>query len=719
MFRRLALLAGWFLLFASLAQAGEILHHFPREAVRKMTGTLQVQTQMKLDLQSGKRTFCTPALLPRGNNSEALSDMLVFVHTPTCPEPAQLAELEKLNIRAILADWIPPMENHPDGFFLAQVPLEMLDELALLPWVSWLGSGEQALFPHNDLAAQGTGAIVLRDSSDFGVTGAGVRVGVFDSGLDVTHADFPEPVVAVDYSAWPDSDFVVTNTVTGHGTHTAGTVLGRGVLSGGKYSGMAPDAELVFIKIGDDAEALETSAGVAHSYIAATDYYNCDITSMSYGFWNDFLDGSMEMEQAVDYASEQGVLVFCSAGNSAQNHYHFSDTLAADASSEFIPLSIHSNPDSNFVLINLVCVDDADTSIHSPFSLKLYYQNMDSVSCMLTEQVQSPRGTESRILISDNYQTFTWDTWYVQVTNESGSDLTYHLYLNLQEYIAPENWSTYSFVNADPMYTVGAPAIADQAIAVAAYTTRTVYMDYLGEVHDMGGYLEDLAYFSSMGPRVDGVQKPEVAAPGRYLVSCRDQDVVQMNTNFDRYILTNPPDSIGVPADYYIAQGTSMACPAAAGTAALLLENVDPEFHQDIRGLLLSQAREDEFTGTTPNDTWGYGKLDGEAVWNAFHTDIGESGNDFSPQQFRLERPYPNPFNNNVTIRFQIPSASTLLVEVYDVLGRKVQTVFSGRTSTGFHQYNIDLSQHAGGVYFVHARTNTGHFASRRIVHIP
>ena len=81
-----------------------------------------------------------------------------------------------------------------------------------------------------------------------GYVAAGVRVGVLDSGIDLTHPDLADAVVASrDFTDSPDGvqdDF-------GHGTHVAATITGSGAASNGAHVGVAPGAQLVVGKVLD------------------------------------------------------------------------------------------------------------------------------------------------------------------------------------------------------------------------------------------------------------------------------------------------------------------------------------------------------------------------------------------------------------------------------------------------------------------------------------
>lgn len=61
---------------------------------------------------------------------------------------------------------------------------------------------------------------------------------------------------------------------------------------------------------------------------------------------------------------------------------------------------------------------------------------------------------------------------------------------------------------------------------------------------------------------------------------------------------------------------------------------------------------------------------------------------------------YPNPSPDKAEVRFELPSGTDINLGVYDLSGRKVQTVFEG-TATGFQRFSLDRAGLSGGVYLI------------------
>ena len=141
-----------------------------------------------------------------------------------------------------------------------------------------------------------------------GWTGRGALVGQVDTGVDEKHPDLAGRIAAQrDFSGEGEGDG------NGHGTHVAGIIAGSGIASGGKYRGIAPDAQLVVAKaLGADG------GGATSNVIAALEWavnQGVKVVNMSLGF-NGPADGTDPLSLAVDAATARGCLVVAAAGNS-------------------------------------------------------------------------------------------------------------------------------------------------------------------------------------------------------------------------------------------------------------------------------------------------------------------------------------------------------------------------------------------------------------------
>jgi immune inhibitor A len=75
------------------------------------------------------------------------------------------------------------------------------------------------------------------------------------------------------------------------------------------------------------------------------------------------------------------------------------------------------------------------------------------------------------------------------------------------------------------------------------------------------------------------------------------------------------------------------------------------------------------------------------------------------PGDFRLSQNYPNPFNPNTNIQYEMRTPGQVTLEVYDLLGRHVRTLFKGHAESGVSTITWDATedngqQVASGVYF-------------------
>lgn len=83
-----------------------------------------------------------------------------------------------------------------------------------------------------------------------------------------------------------------------------------------------------------------------------------------------------------------------------------------------------------------------------------------------------------------------------------------------------------------------------------------------------------------------------------------------------------------------------------------------------------------------------------------------------SPKTFYLGQNYPNPFNPTTQIEYQIPNAGLVQLEVFDILGRKVQTLVNETQEVGTYTVTFDASALASGVYLY--RLTSGSFVASK-----
>lgn len=86
------------------------------------------------------------------------------------------------------------------------------------------------------------------------------------------------------------------------------------------------------------------------------------------------------------------------------------------------------------------------------------------------------------------------------------------------------------------------------------------------------------------------------------------------------------------------------------------------------------------------------------------------------PITFGLEAPYPNPFSDVVTIVYNLELPSDVQLELFDMLGRRIQTISQSAQSAGSHEVMIDGSNLAPGVYVIRLTVESGLSTTRRVV---
>lgn len=143
--------------------------------------------------------------------------------------------------------------------------------------------------------------------------GTGVKVAVLDTGVQANHPDLVGKVVLQYDFAYNDA---VANDVDGHGTHTAGTI-GATTFNATGVASLGYNVQLLCGKVLDDTGS-GSHAAIANGIVWAADN-GAKVINMSLGG----TAGSTTLQNAVNYATNKGVLVVASAGNAGNTRANY------------------------------------------------------------------------------------------------------------------------------------------------------------------------------------------------------------------------------------------------------------------------------------------------------------------------------------------------------------------------------------------------------------
>jgi len=201
----------------------------------------------------------------------------------------------------------------------ADVPSDRLDEIAAAAGVRSVTADEvlhvnAAPSPLHAASAVYPSAIGANKLWRDQIRGAGVTVAVVDTGIaDV--ADLGDRVIGgVDFT--PEADPYLDS--FGHGTFIAGMIAGDGTSSNGAYTGVAPDANLVSVKIADASGASDVSHVLAAMQwvVSFKDTFGIRVVNLSLGTDSTQPYQLSPLNFAVERAWDAGIVVVVSSSNS-------------------------------------------------------------------------------------------------------------------------------------------------------------------------------------------------------------------------------------------------------------------------------------------------------------------------------------------------------------------------------------------------------------------
>jgi len=87
---------------------------------------------------------------------------------------------------------------------------------------------------------------------------------------------------------------------------------------------------------------------------------------------------------------------------------------------------------------------------------------------------------------------------------------------------------------------------------------------------------------------------------------------------------------------------------------------------------------------------------------------VGTEPEDLPTRAALTVESYPNPFSNRARIIVDVPIRTTVTVEIFDVLGRRISIVKDGLSGPETERFDWDGSDVTAGLYFIRARVGDG-----------
>ena len=454
----------------------------------------------------------------------------------------------------------------------------------------------------------------------------------------------------------------------GHGTNVSAIAASNGNATKSHY-GSAPDANLIVVASNFSSNNwLGTVAdGVEYIYSLADSLGMPCVINVSAGTYSGSHDGLDLAAQRIDslMKAKSGRALVAAAGNAGQiDAFHLGYDLSSDTNSTWFEFNsgivIPEYAASGGIYFELYA-DTFDFNTNAQFSFgadligspykergTMQYLNMPSFydgsysamldgNLVLVDSIVNPLGQKLADVAIGYYKTNEDRTYVMQVIIDPDSSVVDYAWRFITTGQGKfDIWSTSNGIIGTSNITNVVPNSSNfsdsiyykypdtlqsmvssfqclpDVITVGNYVNLNQYIDVQGNLQiPFNQPSGELYASSSLGPTRLGVTKPTVSAPGSTtMAASRMADLANM--------LTAEPNRLAQDSLHRTANGTSMASPSVAGVVALLFESCPDYDYAHIKEALTGEAKTDNYTGTTPNNYYGYGKVD--ALKSIMHT---------------------------------------------------------------------------------------------------
>ncbi len=429
---------------------------------------------------------------------------------------------------------------------------------------------------------------------------ASMRYGKMPDGFSLgTEYTAEEINAALQMPALDRYRLIPSRDLSGHGTAVAGIAAGKS--ADGLYTGAAPEAELIVVKLGLPGNSggveegfprtTEILRGVTYALRKARQLNMPLVINLSFGNSYGSHDGSSLLERFLDNASEIGKTVICvGSGNEGATRGHFAGNITRDSRVELAVGNYERNLNiqlwknySDVFRIRLQAPGGEEAELSTNIQGGKYTLELEQTRILVYLGEPLPYAVAQEIYLDmipaegSYINAGIWTILLEPVVTVTGQ---YYLYLPAGN----GRGDSTGFYRSTPQVTLTVPSTAAKVITVGAYDpVYDTYADFSGR-----GYADSTR---TIGVAAAGLTKPDLVAPG---------------------VNIQAPDVYGT---FTPTTGTSFATPIVSGAAALLMEwgivrGNDPFLYgEKIKAYLRKGARPLRGEMEYPNDRVGYGRL--------------------------------------------------------------------------------------------------------------
>lgn len=454
-------------------------------------------------------------------------------------------------------------------------------------------------------------------------TGAGVLIGVVDTGFDLSHPVFADDQGRLRVRALLVQDLAGDRAYTreqlarawrsgsgpgrdrdGHGTHVA-SICGGSRFRG--LEGVAPGAEYLLVQ----TDMLRTADAVRWILDQAGDR-PC-VINLSLGHHFGAHDGTDPEERLHQKWSRPGKIIVVAAGNERDDRIHVGGTFGHGQTHDlrFDLLRRGDGPPRATVTVWYAEGDHFDVRLIGPsgisYSVPLRDLAVSDAEPVRVELGRAPyprsASVQAQISIAfdtDEVREMDLQDWRLRIRCDRAAVGRLDAWFENSGFARFRDHALLS-----DGYTVGLPATGEGSIAVGSHVGRTEWSCDLGVRLDPGLRPGELSRFSSLGPTRDRRPKPELSAPGHYVSGALAEGSR----------LAGWRERAHQESRVVTLEGTSMAAPVVAGVVALMLERRPGLTVEQARDVLTTTARPSPASaGGGWDPGFGYGMVDAAAA---------------------------------------------------------------------------------------------------------